>query len=248
MDHHLNRTVWVRRTQTVSRRLKVMLMACLSAATSATVAVPVSYSFSGVTTANLGWNLPAGVPAVGSPFSGTLTYESSATGVPTNFPNVINYQQAITSLSFNVGGLQFSGTGGSILINGGATNNYGFIDVEAWMTYGAQFASPPPEFSGYFVNSMTLALNSPGQPLPGGDALPTDLSYFGPLLGNSYAEVDLISTSGTTVSRVMMRGPIQALSPVPEPTSLMFMVTGLLALGGEVARRRFRTKSVLAEP
>ena len=182
----------------------------------------VTWEFGGViTSVDDPLDILGGSIMLGTPFSGSFTFESTTPDSEPNNPSVGSYDDAIVALSGHIGALEFFGAGlfNTIRVfdepSGFGSDSYSVSVTDL----GTPFFGETSDFFLGFEDSTRSAFASDSLPIA-----PFDLNAF----DNSFFSLQ------TASEQVRLEGTVTSL--VPEPATL-----GLLGMGTVVLlRRRFR--------
>jgi hypothetical protein len=181
----------------------------------------------------------------GAVFSGSYTFDSAAANVLSPDPHSASYQMAGVPFGMNVtiAGHSFS-TSDFLAVNvqyfPATFDFYGAIGC----TGGVANCSATPAAAGVY-NTLQLSLVDPS-----GAALSNDDLPLAPVLLTSFVTIDAFSLNQVTIDsfgniteQLQLQGNLDTLSaaapaPVPEPTSLLLLGSGLLSVSAR--KRLFR--------
>lgn len=189
------------------------------------VGYPVTWQFAGeITFVRDPDNLLAGAVTVGSPFSGSYTFESTTPDSETGFSRLGEYDGALTGVSGHVGSLRFVApmdSDSTIEIQ----NDFRSSTLDVYFaTTRIPFVNETLDFGILLVDGTGTAFSSDLLP-----PTPPDLDSF------DVADFLLVDLSEVIV--LSMRGELTSL--IPEPATLL-----LLGFGVIVAARKLRMGTV----
>ena len=224
------------------RLLAVATLVALCGSAPAQAAL-VSYNFAGTITS-------AGDPlgnfsiSTGDPFAGSFTYDTTL-AVALSGPGNVLYEKpapiAPMAFSLTVNGTQYTAANSSAPLGLQVTNDAGGLqDQFVYRTaFGGSLVHP---LSGsYLFSNMALSLHDSTGGVFSSTAIPSslDLNDFD-LTGIS---LNLSQNLGDPGSETLFLGPITSLTLVPEPSSVMLMLTAVSLIGfARRAIRRDRTR------
>ena len=200
----------------------------------------VSYNFSGAITTASDPLASFGI-SPGDTFAGSFTYDTSLSVVSSGPGNVL-YEQPVpiapSALSVTVNGVQYAAANSSAPLRIQVTNNAGGLQDQ--FVYHTVFAGSlvQPLSGSYPFSNMALSLHDSSGTVFSSTAIPSslDLTDFDVAMFSINLSQDL----GDPASETLFLGTITWLTSVPEPGSLMLMLTALPLIG--LARRRLRVE------
>ncbi len=201
---------------------------CFCIASVEVIANPITFMFTGTITqvAALDPSSPFPDPVdFGTPFSGTYTFDSTATNGISGDPSSGAYDSPAGTITLNLGGLTFSFTGLSIVT----------FDTSSFDFYGALHSeNPTPDNPTGILLSISLqdptgaALASNALPL-----VPPSLAAFD--VTNSFFFTDTIDGNQVEVGGAL--DSLTAVTTVPEPAPLALVLLGAAMFALQRRRR-----------
>jgi len=196
----------------------------------------VSYDFAGTFTVASDPLTSFGISA-GDTFAGSFTYDTSLSVISSGPGNVL-YEQpapiAPSAFSVAVNGVQYTAADSSAPLRIQVTDNSGGLkDQFVYLTVFSGSLVHPLSGS-YPFSTMALSLRDDSNTVFNSTAIPSslDLNDFDVAMFSINLSQDL----GDPASETLFLGTITSLTSVPEPGSLMLMLTALPLIG--LARRR----------
>ena len=191
-------------------------------------AATVSYNFSGVTSSTMG------SISGGTPFTGTFSYDSSASGVSSPYYGGTQnlFANAYSQLTMTIGGKTATeGAPGTMALYNNVSPPNSIPVGDSLYTFNPLSGQGPLHSSGSFTgltpNYIYLGfVDSSGKVFPG-NSLPSSLSLSS--FNNAFIGINYGPT--TTISF------LTRLSPVPEPGTWAMMIAGLGMLGFAARRK-----------
>ncbi len=200
------------------------------------LAETMTFSFSGdISTVieNTAGSLPSGI-IVGTPFSGSFSFDSASTDLKQEDPTWGEYQPD---------GMSYSA---QITIGSHSYNWDSYTEIWVWNDYPVFGEGNKWDEFTYFgqntpsAQSLYITLWDPSHTAFSADSLPTELllsSFDGKQIQISGPEVDA-QHPPTTTRQYLIYGQLNSLSQVPEPTSLVLLGTGFAVIGIAAWRRK----------
>jgi PEP-CTERM motif len=218
----------LKRTLSLCARIGLGVFVLMATAARPSSASTITFSFSGSIT-NVNSPTLAGQFAVGDVLWGTYTFDSAAAF--TDCGAICGmYDSSLQAVSGTLGTYSFTGTARAILI----------------MSSQYIIAADSPSISGAPVNGLPLTTFTINLFDPTGTALSTAHTVVPPLL-SAYSQRDFVLGFGTdpfrldptaTVSgTITSLAEVQPPTAVPEPTTLLLLGTGIVALAGRARQR-----------
>lgn len=198
----------------------------------------VSYNFAGAITSASDPLASFGI-VTGDPFVGSFTYDTSL-GIASSGPGNVLYEQpapiAPMNFSVTINGVQYAAANSSAPLSIQVTDNAGGLqDQFGYHTvFGGSLVHP---LSGsYPFSNMALVLRDTSATVFSSTAIPSslDLNDFD---DNGFS-LNLTQELGNLESETLFLGTITSLTSVPEPGSLLLLLTALPLI------RRFRRRPV----
>lgn len=194
----------------------------------------VSYNFAGAITTASDPLVNFGI-VVGNPLAGSFTYDTSLGVVSSGPGNVVYEQSAPLTFSVTVNGVQYSAANSSAPLRVQVTDNSGGLNDQ--FVFHTVFAGSlvHPLSGSYPFSNMALSLHDSSATVFSSTAIPSslDLNDFD-IAGFS---LNLSQALGEPESETLFLGSITSLTPVPEPGSLVLLLTAL-PLMIRLSRRR----------
>ncbi|MFV2065714.1 MAG: PEP-CTERM sorting domain-containing protein [Pirellulales bacterium] len=202
-----------------------------------TQAALVSYNFAGAITTASDPLASFGI-VTGDPFTGSFTYDTSL-GIVSSGPGNVLYEQpapiAPLTFSVTVNGVQYAAANSSAPLRIQVTDNSGGLN-DQFVVHTVYTGSLVHPLSGsYPFSNMALSLRDSSATIFSSTAIPSslDLNDFD-LVGFS---LNLSQNLGDPASETLFLGTITSLTAVPEPGSLMLMLTAISLI--RLSRRRW---------